>query len=130
MSLRQSLLVLIGVLLALPGCASATDMAQPIQRDPKAYVVVESTVTDPVVYEAYKAAIAPVAIKHGGRYIVRAGRTVSIEGAPPEGRIVLFEFPSFDQAMAFERSPEALKASELRNRSAKARIYVVEGVVP
>ncbi len=95
---------------------------------PKAYVVVEITVTDPVVYEDYKAAIAPLAEKYGGRYLVRAGRVEAIEGAPPTGRVVLFEFPSFDQAMAFERAPETLAASKLRQRSAKSRIFVVEGV--
>ena len=41
----------------------------------KAYVIVEITVTDPVVYEGYKAAIAPLAAKFGGVYLVRAGRT-------------------------------------------------------
>ena len=95
---------------------------------PKAYVVVEITVTDPVVYEDYKAAIAPLAVKYGGRYLVRAGRVEAIEGSPPTGRVVLFEFPSFEQAMAFERAPETLAASELRHRSAKSRIFVVEGI--
>ena len=97
---------------------------------PRAYVIVEISVTDPVVYEDYKAAIAPLAAKFGGQYLVRAGRTETIEGAPPAGRVVIFEFPSFDRAMAFERAPETLEASKLRHRSAKSRIYVVEGVAP
>ena len=106
----------------------ALPMAGGAMAAPKAYVVVEISVTDPVVYEDYKAAIAPLAAKYGGRYLARAGRTEAIEGEPPKGRVVLFEFPSFDQAMAFERAPDTLKASELRHRSAKSRIFVVEGV--
>ena len=108
--------------------ALALFLASGATAAPKAYVVVEVSVTDPVIYENYKAAIAPLAVKYGGRYLVRAGRTEAIEGEPPTGRVVLFEFPSFEQAMAFERAPDTLKASELRHRSAKSRIFVVEGV--
>jgi uncharacterized protein (DUF1330 family) len=115
----KSLFVITAVVLLLASGATAAS---------KAYVVVEITVTDSAVYEAYKAAIAPLAEKYGGRYLVRAGRVEAIEGAPPNGRVVLFEFPSFDQAMAFERAPETLQASKLRHRSTKSRIFVVEGV--
>ncbi len=115
----KKLLAITAVALLFAGVAAAA---------PKAYVVVEIIVTDPVVYEDYKAAIAPLAAKYGGRYLVRAGRVEAIEGAPPTGRVVLFEFSSFEQAMAFERAPETVAASELRHRSAKSRIFVVEEV--
>ena len=109
-----------GQISAAPAGAAATA---------RAYVVIEITVTDPIAYEDYKAAIAPVIANHGGRYLARAGKTEAVEGNPP-GRIVLLEFASFGHAMKFERSAEALQAGEIRHRSAKSRIYVVEGVTP
>ena len=120
-------IALAGMALLLGGLASPA-YAQSPAIVPKAYVIVEITVTDPLVYEDYKAAIAPLAAKYGGRYLVRAGRVEPIEGPAPTGRIVLFEFPSFDRAMAFEHAPETRAASEIRHRSAKSRIFVVEGV--
>ena len=120
-------IILAGLALAFEGSATAASN-ESVPTAPKAYVIVEITVTDPVVYEDYKAAIAPLAAKFGGEYLVRAGRTETIEGEPPTGRVVVFEFPSFNQAMDFEHAPETLEVSKLRHRSAKSRIYVVEGV--
>ncbi|GAA3903559.1 hypothetical protein GCM10022276_22760 [Sphingomonas limnosediminicola] len=54
----------------------------------------------------------------------------SVEGAPPIGRIVNIEFPSFEAAETFETSPEALAAGEIRHRTATSRIFVVEGWKP
>jgi uncharacterized protein (DUF1330 family) len=122
-------MILAGFALAFESGATAAPI-DPAKAQAKAYVIVEITVTDPVVYEDYKSAIAPLAGKFGGVYLVRAGRTQAIEGEPPTGRVVVFEFPSFDHAMAFEHAPETLEASKLRRRSAKSRIFVVEGVEP
>ena len=97
---------------------------------PKAYVVIEIAVTDRADYENYKKAIEPIILAHGGRYIARAGRTETIDPPAPAGRVVLLEFPSFDSALAFENAPETHAASEIRHRSSKSRIYVVEGIVP
>ena len=119
------LIVFTAVIATLSTSVSGAPAPRPA---PKAYVIVEITVTDPVVYEDYKAAIAPLAAKFGGKYLVRAGRTETIEGEPPTGRVVVFEFPSFNQAMDFEHAPKTLEVSKLRHRSAKSRIYVVEGV--
>jgi hypothetical protein len=45
-----------------------------------AYILVDCEVTDPVRYDAYKA-LAPAAIaRYGGRYLVRGGEMVKLEG--------------------------------------------------
>lgn len=97
---------------------------------PKAYVVADIRVTDPTGYQKYLAAISPIVKHYGGVYIARAGRTMSVEGAPPTGRIVIIEFPNFAAAEAFEGSPEALTAGVIRHRTATSRIFVVEGAQP
>ena len=112
-------------------CAAMTPItASSVTISPKAYVVIEVAVTDPADYENYKKAIEPIIIAHGGRYIARAGRTETIDPPAPNGRVVLLEFPSFDSAMVFDNAPETHAASEIRHRSSKSRIYVVEGVAP
>jgi uncharacterized protein (DUF1330 family) len=97
---------------------------------PKAYVVADIRVINPEGYKAYLSAISPVVKKYGGAYIARAGRTATVEGSPPAGRVVIIEFPSFAAAEAFETSPEAVAAGAIRHQTATSRIFVVEGSNP
>lgn len=112
-------------------CASFA-VAAPAAADesvpPKAYVVADIKVTDPVGYQSYLSAISAVVKKYGGVYIARAGRTATVEGVSPAGRVVIIEFPSFASAEAFEASPDAIAAGAIRRRTATSRIYVVEAV--
>ena len=95
---------------------------------PRAYAVAEINVTDPVTYGKYLAAVTPVVSKFGGRYIVRAGQVVSLEGDPPEGRFVIIEFPSLTTARRFESSPEYRAIAPLRQKASRTRLFLVEGV--
>ena len=61
-----------------------------------AYIVVDCEVTDPIRYEAYNALARSAIVKHGGRYIVRRGKTTVLEGQRQPRRIVVVEFPSQD----------------------------------
>jgi uncharacterized protein (DUF1330 family) len=44
------------------------------------YVIVEIDVTDPEGYEEYRRLAAPTVEAYGGRYLVRGGRTETLEG--------------------------------------------------
>ena len=93
-----------------------------------AYVIVDISVTDPVIYAEYMK-VAPATIANfGGRYIVRGGKAEKLEGEWAPRRVVVLEFPSYDRAKAWWASPEYRKASELRERSAVANMIVVEGL--
>lgn len=119
----------IALLLLLAGACGA--VAQPPEATPPpAYVIAEIEVHDAVGYRDYLAAISPIVEKHGGTYLARAGQTLSLEGAPPNGRIVLIAFPSLAAAKAFHASPEAQAAGDIRRRTATSRIFVVEGAPP
>ena len=52
-----------------------------------------------------------------------------MEGAPPHGQIVILAFPSLERARGFLASPEHRAIEPIRERSAEARSYVVEGTV-
>ena len=92
-----------------------------------AYIIAHITVTDAEKYEAYKA-LAPAAIAaYGGRYLVRGGPVITLEGAPENRRVAVLEFPSVEKAEAFYRSAEYGAAMEHRRVAAEAQFILVEG---
>jgi uncharacterized protein (DUF1330 family) len=94
---------------------------------PKAYAIAEINVTDPVAYKSYVDAVTPVVADFGGKYLVRAGVVVPIEGDAPTGRFVIIEFPSLAIARSFETSPQYLKIASLRQRASRSRLFLAEG---
>jgi uncharacterized protein (DUF1330 family) len=94
---------------------------------PKAYAIAEIDVTDPVAYQKYLAAVTPVVEQFGGKYLVRAGKIVPIEGNAPTGRFVVIVFPSLSMAQKFESSPQYQAIAPLRQKAARSRLFLVEG---
>ena len=101
-----------------------------IPGTPKAYVVTEVDITgDMATFQRDYAAHAQATIEpFGGRYLVRGGRNIGVEGEPPKGRIVISEFDSFDKARAWRYSPAYMKIVTVREREATSRQYIVEGL--
>lgn len=93
-----------------------------------AYVIVQGVVTDPDQFEHYKPAAGPTVVGAGGKYIVRGGTTVALEGDAPPERTTILEFESVDTAVAWYRSAEYTAAKSLRDGAATMRLYVIDGV--
>ncbi len=110
------------------GAGAATGLKA--QATPKAYIVTEVDVTGnmDVFLRDYASHVQPTVDRFGGRYLVRGGRNVGIEGDPPKARIVISVFDSFDKARAWRDSPEYKKIAAVREREAKSRMYIVEGL--
>jgi uncharacterized protein (DUF1330 family) len=117
-------------LFGLAACASAPAPAPEVAATPKGYVFVEIDITNPEAYEGYKAAAAPLVAAWGGRYLVRGGKSEAREGAPPAGRVVILEYPSFEAAKAFLESPEYTAIVHLRTDNTVSRLMIVEGIPP
>ena len=66
-----------------------------------AYVIVQVDVKDPGRYEDYKKLVPPSIEKYGGRFLVRGGKTHTMEGGWAPKRFVLVEFPSVEKAKAW-----------------------------
>jgi uncharacterized protein (DUF1330 family) len=100
------------------------------QSVPKASIVTEVDVIGnmDVFLKDYAAHVQATVDAFGGRYLVRGGRNLGIEGEPPKGRIVISEFASFEKARAWRDSPEYKKIAMVREREAKSRMYIVEGL--
>jgi uncharacterized protein (DUF1330 family) len=93
-----------------------------------AYVVVQVSVKDPEKYERYKS-MAPASIaQHGGRYLVRGGKTETLEGTWRPSRFVVLEFPSMERARAWWSCAEYAEAKALRNATADTEMLLVEGL--
>jgi uncharacterized protein (DUF1330 family) len=93
-----------------------------------AYVIVQVDVKDPVRYEAYKKMVPPSLEKYGGRFIVRGGKTHTLEGDWRPARFVMVEFPTVEQAKAWWASPEYAEAKSLRQATAESQLIVAEGI--
>ncbi len=120
MKVRISLVAIcICALLAGAGGVAATP--------PKGYAVAEITVTNPVAYKKYLAAVTPVVTQFGGKYLVRAGRVIPLEGQAPTGRFIVIEFPTLTMAQQFEESPQYKAIAPLRKKAARTRLFLAEG---
>jgi uncharacterized protein (DUF1330 family) len=64
----------------------------------------------------------------GGKFLVRGGKIVAIEGASPAGRVVVSVFDNVEQAKAALASPAYLDARKIGDKYATFRSYVVEGL--
>lgn len=94
----------------------------------KAYVIVDVDVHDPALYEEYRRLTPASLIPFEGKFVVRGGPTVTLEGDWYPRRIVILEFPSRDLAQAWWNSDEYTRAREIRQRSAYTKMLVVDGV--
>ena len=97
------------------------------QPTPRAYLVAEVQVTDADAYKPYIPRAAEIVARHGGQYLARGGKTESLEGAEPAGRIAIVEFPSMAALKEFYRSAEYQEVAPIRQKASKSRFYAVEG---
>ena len=93
-----------------------------------AYVIVEIDVLNAERYETYKQMVSPSLAKYHGKYLVRGGKAELLEGDGSPKRIVIVEFPSFEEATAWWESPDYAEAKKVRQASANTKMIVVEGV--
>ena len=91
-----------------------------------AYVIGEIDVTNPAVYDDYRKQVLATITKYDGRFLARGGKAEALEGAAPK-RMVMLEFPSYEQALKWYRSPEYAPLITLRQKASKGRLVLVEG---
>ena len=92
-----------------------------------AYIIADVDITDPVKYEDYKKLTPGAIAKHGGRFVARGGQTATLEGNWKPGRVVIIEFPTFEQARNFYASVEYTAARRARAGAATFRMIAVDG---
>jgi uncharacterized protein (DUF1330 family) len=95
-----------------------------------AYLIVYMTVSNPEQLKKYQAVTPAAVAKYDGRFIVRGGPKVTVEGPDEHRRIVVVEFPTFKRAQEFWDSPDYRAAADLRKGAATFHAVIVDGVGP
>ena len=93
-----------------------------------AYVYANVEVTDPAAYEAYRREVPALIEKYGGRYLVRGGAVVVLEGDGIPQRQVILEFPDMAQLQAFYNSSEYQRLIAIRQGASTGTLVAIEGV--
>lgn len=93
---------------------------------PKGYIIGHITVTDAEGYPEYVRRDTPILESHGAKFIIRGGRSQTMEGASQDRHVVI-EFPSYEAALAAYDDPEYQEVAEIRRRCADSTIILVEG---
>ena len=92
-----------------------------------AYLIADVEVLDQETYDEYKRRVAPVIAKFGGRFLVRGGSHVVLEGQWQPQRLVVVEFPTMSALTSWYESPEYAPLITLRKSASKGTLVAVEG---
>ena len=97
-----------------------------------AFVIANFTIHDADTYRIYEKGFFPILKKHGGTFHTYDDNNANLEGdAPPEGRVVLFQFPSEEAARNWYNDPDYQALSENRRAGTKINfLTIVHGLPP
>ena len=93
-----------------------------------AYLIVRAKVTDMQQYQEYMKLTPAIVEKYGGRFVIRGGDKLVLEGPVISDRIVMLKFDSVDAARRMYNSNEYQAAIKVRQGAAEASFIVMEGL--
>jgi uncharacterized protein (DUF1330 family) len=112
------------------GVAGATAIHAQQAKVAPGYFIAEVNVTDLATMQKYGEKVPDTLAPFNHHYVVRGGKTDSLEGEPPNGHIVIIAFDSVAKAREWYDSPAYQAIVPIRQSAAKARIFIAEGVAP
>ncbi len=119
--------IVLGVLIgSVIGVAGARMIQAQQAKVLPGYVVAEVDITDPATFKQYSDKAPGTMAEFNGRYVIRGGKNLSVEGDAPK-RFVVIQFDSFEKAKAWEDSPAYQAIKPIRHSSAKSRVFIIEG---
>jgi len=94
-----------------------------------AYLIVDTLLENPGLYEEYKLKAKPLIEKFGGEYLARGGRmTVRETDLWSPSRLVIVRFPDAETANRCLDSAEYRQILPISKRSARRTAVVLEGL--
>jgi uncharacterized protein (DUF1330 family) len=96
------------------------------QSKPAGFLVAEFEVIDPVGWKSYQDGVRAMP-SNGGVFLARAAKGAGLAGAQPK-TITIVQFPTVEDAVAFDSSSAYTALKPLRDKSSNWRSYVVEGL--
>jgi uncharacterized protein (DUF1330 family) len=123
---------LIGVVAGVLAGAAASHAihGQQVRTTPVCVVSEADAITDPAAIQEYAAKVNQTLAPFNGHYhfVVRSGKTESLDGdAPPKGFVVI-AFDSSEQAHAWYDSPAYAAIRPIRLAAAKGRTFIVPAI--
>jgi uncharacterized protein (DUF1330 family) len=101
------------------------------QAKPPAYVIGEINVKD---QDGYMKEFAPAAVKamdaFGGKFLVRGGKPMSIQGAAPAQRMIVVQYESMEKIHEWWNAQATKDAFKMGEKYADLRQIAVEGLAP
>ena len=94
-----------------------------------AYVIVDVKINNHEDYEEHKKLTPASITAYDGKFIVRGGKTETLEGDWDPERIVVLEFPTVERAKEWWASEMYAPAKQIRQRTASTQMIVVEGLL-
>ena len=99
--------------------------------DRPVYMLANLVVDDADRYRQYEKGFFPILKRHGGSFVTFDDQTVTFEGsAPPEGRLVIFRFPSEQAARGWYEDPEYQELSEHRRAGTRLAFLTMVHELP
>jgi uncharacterized protein (DUF1330 family) len=95
-----------------------------------AYIIAEVDVQDAPAFDEYRKTVPATLVPFGGRFIIRGGRSETLEGDWTPKRVVVLEFPDFNRARDWWASEEYREPKAMRQRAAMTNLIVIEGYQP
>lgn len=92
-----------------------------------AYLIVEVETTDEALMAEYRKHTPGAIAKFGGKFIVRGGKTRTVEGGWTPSRLVVIEFPSFAKAEEFYDSEHYKPILAMRLKAGNSKAVIVDG---
>ena len=123
---KLGLAVVTGVVI---GIAAATVIQARQVKVAPGYIIAEVEVTDAAALQKYGAKVPETLASFNHQYIIRGGKTKSLEGDSPKG-IIVIAFDSMEKAQAWYDSPAYNAIKPIRIDSTKSRVFIAEGVAP
>jgi uncharacterized protein (DUF1330 family) len=91
------------------------------------YLIANIDLHDAARYKEYVERVPALIEKHGGRYRVRGGDSVVLEGGWSPSRLIVLEFPDRARALAFYNDPDYGPYKSLRQSISDSSLILVEG---
>lgn len=98
---------------------------------PKGYILAQITVPDQAAYRdsGYMAMAEASVAAHGGRFLVRGGNPLVLEGEAGGHRVVILEFPTREAAATFHASADYQPAIALRQSLSTGSLTLLDEFV-
>ena len=95
------------------------------------YMLANLVVEDADRYRQYEKGFFAILKRHGGSFVTFDDQPITLEGdAPPEGRLVIFRFPSETTARGWYDDPEYQQLSEHRRAGTRLNFLTMVHELP